>query len=94
MATFWERAANSVNDKFSLLCPFVVLVVSYLGFKGGNLVLIAPVPGHRFPFHSGDLRVSRFPTLKLDDMLHLSHLSDKSSKLATRRQVFCWLYPA
>ena len=34
----------------SLLCPFVVLVISYFGFKGGNLVLIAPVPGHFFPF--------------------------------------------
>ena len=36
---------------FSLLhvCPFVNLVVSHLGFNGGNLVLIAPVPGHCFP---------------------------------------------
>ena len=45
MATFWERAAHSANRMFYLLCPCVVLVVSHLGFKGGDLVLIAPVPG-------------------------------------------------
>ena len=28
VATFWERTAHSVNHIFSLLCPFVVLVVS------------------------------------------------------------------
>ena len=50
MAIVWERAAQSVNNMFSLLCPFVVSFVSHLGFKGGNLVLIAPVPGHFFPF--------------------------------------------
>ena len=50
MATIWERDAYSVNQLYSLLCLFVVLVVSYLGLKGGNLVLIAPVPGHSFPF--------------------------------------------
>ena len=31
-----------------LLCLFVVLAVSYLGFEEGYLVLIAPVPGHCF----------------------------------------------
>ena len=46
LASFWERAANSVNHMFSLLCPFVVLDVPHLGFEGGNLVLITPVPGH------------------------------------------------
>ena len=35
---------------FSLVCLFVVLVVSHLGFEGGTLVLIAPGPGHCFPF--------------------------------------------
>ena len=50
MATFWERAAHSVNHMFSLLCPFVALVVSHSGFKGWNLILIVPVPGHCFPF--------------------------------------------
>ena len=48
MATFWERAAYSVNHMFSLLCLFVVLVVSHLGFEDGNLVLTAPVLGHCF----------------------------------------------
>ena len=48
MATFWEIAAHSVKHMFSLLCPFVVLVVSHLGFNDGNSVLIAPVPGHCF----------------------------------------------
>ena len=52
MVTFWRRAANSVNHMLSLLCLFVVLVVSILCFEGGNLVLIAPVPGHCFPFSS------------------------------------------
>ena len=50
MTTFWERAAHSFNHVFTLLCPFIVLAVSHLGFKGGNLVLIVPVPGHWFPF--------------------------------------------
>ena len=51
MATFWERAANSVfQSYFPCLCIFVVLVVSHLGFEDENLVLIALVPGHCFPF--------------------------------------------
>ena len=50
MANFWERAAHSVNHMFSLLYLFVVLVVSHLGFEGGNLNLIAPFPGHCLPF--------------------------------------------
>ena len=50
MTTFWEKAAHSVYRVIFLLCLFVVLVISYLGFKGGNLVLIASVPGHCFPF--------------------------------------------
>ena len=29
---------------------FVILVVCHFGFKGGTLVLIAPVPGHFLPF--------------------------------------------
>ena len=49
MATFWETATHSINHMFSLLCRFVVLVVSRLGFKSRNLGLIAPVPGHCFP---------------------------------------------
>ena len=50
MATFWERAAHSVNHMFSLLCLFVALVVSHFGFEGRNLVLIASVPGHCLTF--------------------------------------------
>ena len=45
---FGKRASHSVNHMISLLCIFVVLVVSHLGFDDGNLVLIAPVPGHCF----------------------------------------------
>ena len=41
-----ERAAHRVNYIFSLLCLFIVLVASYIGFLGGNLVLKAPVPGY------------------------------------------------
>ena len=46
MATFWERAANSVYRMFSRLCLFVALVVSHFGFEGRTWVLIASVPGH------------------------------------------------
>ena len=31
---------------FPLLCLFVVLVVSHLGFEDENVVLIVQVPGH------------------------------------------------
>ena len=48
MATFWEIAAHSVNHMFPLLCLFVVLVVSHVGFEDGNMFLIAPVPGVSF----------------------------------------------
>ena len=48
MATFWERAAHSVNRKLSLLCLFVALVVSHC--EVGTLVLIASFPGHCLPF--------------------------------------------
>ena len=50
MATFWERAAHSVNRVFSLLCLFVALVVSPFCFQGRTLVLIASIPGHCLPF--------------------------------------------
>ena len=46
MATFWERAAHSVNRMMSLL-----YLVSHLGFEGGTLVLIATVTGHCLPFN-------------------------------------------
>ena len=41
MATFWERAAHSVNRMFLLY--FMFLVVSHFGFEGGILVLIPPI---------------------------------------------------
>ena len=52
MATFWERAAHSLNRAFSSLrvCLFVDLVVFHFGFEGRTLVLIASVPGHCLPF--------------------------------------------
>ena len=49
MATYLGKSL--VNHMFSL-CLFVALVVSHLSFKGGNLVLIVPVPGHCFLFDS------------------------------------------
>ena len=45
MATFWERAAHSVNRVFSLLCLSVASFVSHFGFEGRTLVLIASVSG-------------------------------------------------
>ena len=59
MATFWERAAHSVNPVFSLLCQFVALIVSHFGFKGRTLTLIASVPGHcllLYPLFSDQLK--------------------------------------
>ena len=49
MATFSEKAVHLVNHMFPLLCLFVVLVVSHLGFEDENLVLIARVPVHCRP---------------------------------------------
>ena len=50
VATFWKRAAHSVNRMFSLSCLFVALVVSNFGFDGRTLVLIVSTPGHCLPF--------------------------------------------
>ena len=50
MATFWESTAHSDHHIFSLLCLFVVLVVSHFGFEGGNRIKIAPVPGRCLSF--------------------------------------------
>ena len=49
MVIFYERAAH-VNHMFSLLCPFVALVVSHFGFEGRTSVFFASVPGHCLPF--------------------------------------------
>ena len=49
MATFSEKAAHLVIHMFPLLCLFVVLAVSHLGFEDENSVLIARVPGYCRP---------------------------------------------
>ena len=41
VATFWERAAHSVDHMFSLYFDYF----SHFGFEVGIWVLIAPVPG-------------------------------------------------
>ena len=46
MATFWERVTHSAYRMFSFYFDFDILVISYFGFMGGTLVLIASVPGH------------------------------------------------
>ena len=50
---------------FPLLCLFVVLVVSNLGFEDRNLVLIASVPGHciAFSLSRPDLEENRYPAV-------------------------------
>ena len=51
MATFWKRAAHSVNRMFSLvLSLFVILVVFHVCIADGTVVLIAPLPGHSLSF--------------------------------------------
>ena len=49
MATFWEKTASSVNYMFSLCYVYLYFVVSYFGFEGGSMVLIAAVHGHCLP---------------------------------------------
>ena len=65
MATFWERAALSVNRMFSLLCLFSALIVSDFGFEGRTLVLIASVPGQCFgiPFTFYRETLYKYPLL-------------------------------
>ena len=49
MATFWEIAAHSVNNLFSLyFVYFKYLFISRFGFMSGICLLIAPVPVHCF----------------------------------------------
>ena len=49
MATFWEIAARSVNNLFSLYFVYLkYLFISRFGFKSGICLLIAPVPVHCF----------------------------------------------
>ena len=50
MATFWEIAASSVSNLFSLYFVYLLyLFISRFGFKSGICLLIAPVPVHCFP---------------------------------------------
>ena len=49
MATFWEIAALSVSNLFSLYFVYLYcLFISRFGFKSGICLLIAPVPVHCF----------------------------------------------
>ena len=49
MATFWEIAARSVNNMFSLYFVYLYyLFIFCFGFKSGICLLIAPVPVHCF----------------------------------------------
>ena len=49
MATFWEIAARSVSNLFSLYFVYLLyLFISRFGFKSGICLLIAPVPVHCF----------------------------------------------
>ena len=49
MATFWEIAARSVSNLFSLYFVYLIyLFISRFGFKSGICLLIAPVPVHCF----------------------------------------------
>ena len=49
MATFWEIAAHSVSNLFSLYFVYLeYLFISRFGFKSGICLLIAPVPVHCF----------------------------------------------
>ena len=49
MATFWEIAARSVSNLFSLYLVYLqYLFISRFGFKSRICLLIAPVPVHCF----------------------------------------------
>ena len=49
MADFWEIAARSVSDLFSLYCVYLYfLFIFRYGFKSRICLLIAPVPVHGF----------------------------------------------
>ena len=50
MATFWEIAARSVNNLFSLYFVYLLylFISRFSGFKSGICLLIAPVPVHCF----------------------------------------------
>ena len=69
MATFWERAAHSVDH----MLVFVILGISRFGFEGGIWVLIVPVSGYC-------LRVCLFFTYLSDVCLIIGHYSSRLSQ--------------
>ena len=71
MATFWERAANSVDHMFSLY--FAYLVIYRFGFEGGIWVLIAPVPGHCILVTLVTFKINNIVHEKLYAMQHHIH---------------------
>ena len=102
MATFWEIAARSVSNLFSLYFVYLLyLFISRFGFKSGICLLIAPVPVHCFSitFNWKINRIkchSRRPyncnqtrhSVK-EGKFHLSHMSERQ-KLgnAEKRPIF------
>ena len=46
MATFWERAVNSVYRCFTCFVYFYFVLFPNFGFEGGTVVLIASVSSH------------------------------------------------
>ena len=50
MATFWERAAHSVDCMFSLIFLFVFFSCFPFWFRGRKCGLIVPVSGHCLTF--------------------------------------------
>ena len=68
MVIFWERAAHSVYNMFSVFRHFgrgLILVISHFCFEGWTLVLIVSVPGHclSFSLNTCILRISRWNKL-------------------------------
>ena len=58
MATFWEKAAHSVDHKFSLYFDCLLFNLLRILFEGCFWVLIASVPGLCIFFTSVSLNVS------------------------------------
>ena len=57
MATFWETAARSVSNLFSLYFVYLLyLFISRFGFKSVICLLIAPVPVHCFSITFDNVR--------------------------------------
>ena len=50
VATFWERAAHSINRMFYCIMSICNFGCFPFGFEGGSVVLVASAPGHDLPF--------------------------------------------